>query len=343
MHLLHPLHLKQQESLRITYGDAEALVESTQRRPAFVPAGAKHVLTAVEKTRLVGPRKTFAINAETPIIVTAHDTEARITVNHAGQRLQLQDDQAAHTAEPAALALWACGCGNKQCAERHRLGAWDARAVNLWAYAASAVKGLPQLRTNAFIQGMYFPLLTYGVEGLARLRLVSVEYKVCQVCAAEYEGDQCVACAAPPEARTRRRTYPRLICVGADPSAYERAERLRCANVACGNVYALPEDWETWEQVRAAKAWQRHPERLADAIRDQNRDQDINARGLQQTLAARLATLDCPLCQAPAPRRATIVWVRRFARRVEHDSHSLHSEAVRQALRRDPNQGDEQP
>ena len=338
MHLLHPLHLQQQEALRITYGEAEALVESTQRRPASVPAGAKHVVTAVEKTHLVGPRKTFSINAETPMILTVHDTEARITVNHGGRRLQLQDEQTAYTAEPAALAVWACACGNKRCATRHRLASWNPCLVNLWSYIASAVKGLPQLHTNAFIQGMYFPLLTYGVEGVARLRLVSVEYKVCQECATEYEGDQCVACAAAPETRTRRRTYPRLVCVGTDPASYERAERLRCANTACGNVYALPEGWETWEQVRTAKVWQRRPERLTDMLRDQ----EIDARGLQQTLAARLATLDCPLCQTSAPRRATIVWARRFARRVDQDFRALHCEEAQQKLWRDPNQGDEE-
>jgi hypothetical protein len=322
MHLLHPLHPERHEALSITYRDAEALVVSTQRRPTAVPVGAKYVLTAMEKTRLVGPRKAFAIQAETPIILTVHDTEARITVHHAGQRLQLLEGQTANTVEPAALAIWACTCGNKQCAERHRLEGWNARLHSLWAFVASAVKGLPQLQTNAFIQGMYFPLLTYEVGGVARLRLVSVEYKVCQVCTAEYEGDQCVVCAMPPDVRTRRRMYPRLVCVGADLPTYERVERLHCTNQACQNVYELPEGWEGWEQVRKAKEWQRYPDRLPDVVRDQR----IDVRGLQQAIAMRLATLSCPLCAAPAPRRATIVWVRRFARRVEQDSQHLHSE-----------------
>ena len=322
MHLLHPLHPEQNDALSITYRDADALVVSTQRRPRLVPAGAKYVLTAIEKTRLVGPRKAFSIDAETPIILTVHDTEARITVHHVGQRLQLQEGQTANTVEPAALAIWACTCGNKQCAERHRLAGWNARLHSLWAFVASAVKGLPHLQTNAFIQGMYFPLLTYEVGGVARLRLVSVEYKLCQACAAEYEGDQCVACAMPPDARTRRRMYPRLVCVGTDLPTYEREERLHCTNHACQNVYTLPDGWEAWEQVRKAKEWQRYPERLPDVVRDQH----IDVRGLQQALATRLATLCCPLCEAPAPRRATIVWVRRFVRRVEQDSHRLHIE-----------------
>jgi hypothetical protein len=322
MHLLHPLHMKREEALSITYRDADALVESTQRRPTSVPVGAKYVLTALEKTRLVGPRKAFSIHAETSMILSVHDTEARITVHHAGQRLQLQEGQTANIVEPAALAIWACTCGNKQCAERHRLEGWNARLRSLWAFVASAVKGLPQLQTNAFIQGMYFPLLTYEVGGAARLRLVSVEYKVCRVCAAEYEGDQCVMCAMPPDAQTRRRMYPRLVCVGADLPTYERVERLHCTNQTCQNVYTLPEEWETWEQIRQAKEWQRYPERLSDVVRGQ----PIDVRGLQQAIASRLATLCCPLCAAPAPRRATIVWVRRFARRVEQDSHRLHSE-----------------
>jgi hypothetical protein len=322
MHLLHPLHLERRDTLSITYQDTEALVVSTQRRSTSVPAGAKYVLTAMEKTQLVGPRKAFSIQAETPMILTVHDTEARITVHHAGQRLQLQAGQTANTVEPADLAIWACTCGNKQCAERHRMEGWNARLHSLWAFVASAVKGLPQLQTNAFIQAMYFPLLTYQVGGVARLRLVSVEYKVCQVCATEYEGDQCVVCSMPPDVRTRRRIYPRLVCVGADLPTYEREERLHCTNHACQNVYVLPDGWEGWEQVRKAKEWQRYPDRLPDVVRDQHMD----VHGLQQAIATRLATLCCPLCAAPAPRRATIVWVRQFARRVEQDSHRLHSE-----------------
>lgn len=322
MRLLHPLHLEREDALRIAYRDADAVVASAQRHPTSVPAGAKYVLTALEKTRLVGPRKAFAIDAETPLILTVHDTEARITVHHAGQRLQLQEGQIAKTEGPAAFAIWACTCGNKQCAERHRLEGWNPRLRSLWAFVASAVKGLPQLQTNALIQGMYFPLLTYDVEGVARLRLVSVEYKVCQVCAAEYEGDQCMVCAMPPDACTRRRTYPRLVCVGADPPTYEREERLHCSNHACHNVYALPDGWEAWEQVRKAKEWQRHPERLQDVVRDRH----IDVHGLQQAIATRLATLCCPLCGTPAPRRATMVWVRRFVRRVEQPSHHLNSE-----------------
>jgi hypothetical protein len=160
---------------------------------------------------------------------------------------------------------------------------------------------------------MYFPLLTYEGRGGARLRLVHVEYKVCRRCAAEYEGDQCLACVIPPDTQTRRRTHPRLVCVGTDMPTYERVERLHCANRMCQNVYTLPEAWEAWEHIRQAKEWQRHPARLPAAVRDQH----LERRQLQQAIAAKLATLHCPLCAAAAPRRATIVWVRRFVRRVE--------------------------
>jgi hypothetical protein len=199
MRLLHPLHLEQEDAISITYRDADALVTLRRRRPTSVPAGAKYVLTAIEKTHLVGPQKAFSIDAGTTIILTVHDTEARLTVNDAGQRLHLQEGESANTVEPVVLATWTCTCGNRQCAQRHRLKAWNARMRSLWAFVASAVKGLPQLQTNAFIQGMYFPLLTYEGKGVARLRLVNVEYKVCRLCAAEYEGDQCLACAIPPD------------------------------------------------------------------------------------------------------------------------------------------------
>jgi hypothetical protein len=313
MRLLHPLHLEQKDAISITYRDAEALVALRRRGPTSVPAGAKYVLTAIEKTHLVGPQKAFAIDAGTTIILTVHDTEARLTVHDAGQRLHLQEGESANTVEPVMLATWTCTCGNRQCAPRHRLGEWNARIRSLWAFVASAVKGLPQLQTNAFIQGMYFPLLTYEGKGGARLRLVNVEYKVCRLCAAEYEGDQCLACSTPPDTRTRRRTHPRLVCVGADFPTYEREERLHCTNRACRNVYTLPEEWEGWEQIRQAREWQRHPERLSATVRDHH----LEVRHLQQTIATKLATLRCSLCNASAPRRATTVWVRRFVHRVE--------------------------
>ncbi len=267
MRLLHPLHLDQEDALSITYQDADALVAPTRRGPASVPAGAKYVWTAIEKTRLAGPHKTLAIDAGAPIILTVHDTEARITVHYAGQRLQLQEGQTANTVKPAALAIWACTCGNIQCAQRHRLERWNARLHSLWAFVASAMKGpAAEVRTNAFIQGMYFPLLTHTGEGTVRLRLVNIEYKVCGACAAEYEGDQCLSCAIPPDTHTRRRTYPRLVCVGTDLPTYDREERLHCTNRACRNIYKLPDEWQTWEHIRQAKEWHRHPERLPDSV-----------------------------------------------------------------------------
>jgi hypothetical protein len=78
-------------------------------------------------------------------------------------------------------------------------------------------------------------------------------------------------------------------------------------------VYTLPEAWEEWEQIRQAREWQQHPERLPATVRDHH----LDVHRLQQAIATQLATLCCPLCDAAAPRRATIVWVRRFVRRVE--------------------------
>lgn len=322
MRLLHPLHLEQEDVLGITYRDTDALVGSAHRTPTSVPSGAKYVLTATEKTRLAGPHKTLPIDAGATVILTVHDTEARITVHHAGQRLQLQEGESAHTLESAVFAIWACTCGNIQCAQRHRLGRWNARLISLWAFAGSAVKGLPHVQTNAFVQGMHFALLAEAGEGAARLRLVPVESKVCRGCQGEYEGDQCPECRMPPDAHTRRRTSPRIICVGAELPTYEREERLRCTNRECRNVYKLPDEWGEWEQIRKAKEWQKYPGRLPESMRDQQ----IDVRRLRQAIATRLAALHCPLCAARAPRRATTVWVRQFVRRVEPNSHPLSSE-----------------
>jgi hypothetical protein len=178
------------------------------------------------------------------------------------------------------------------------------------------------VQTNAFVQGMHFALLAEAGEGVSRLRLVHVEYKVCGGCALEYEGDQCPDCRMPPDARTRRRTVPRVICVGAELPTYEREERLRCTNRECRNVYKFPEEWGEWEQIRKAKEWQKYPARLPAAMRDQH----LDVRRLQQAIATRLAALHCPLCAARAPRRATTVWVRQFVRRVELDSHPRRGE-----------------
>jgi len=112
---------------------------------------------------------------------------------------------------------------------------------------------------------------------------------------------------------TMRLLHPLHLEQETDMPTYEREERLHCTNRTCQNVYTLPEAWEAWEQIRQAKEWQRHPERLPAAVRDQH----LEMRQLQQAIAEKLATLHCPLCAAAAPRRATIVWVRRFVRRVE--------------------------
>ena len=63
-----------------------------------------------------------------------------------------------------------------------------------------------------------------------RLRLASVEYKVCSTpdCDTKYEGAQCPQCRRPFDAAaTRKELADRLILVDVDPPLYEPRHRCR--------------------------------------------------------------------------------------------------------------------
>ena len=94
------------------------------------------------------------------------------------------------------------------------------------------------LHTGTFEQGMYYALLSKHGNFLGnRVRLVPVEYKLCQTaeCQGEkgsrkYEGHDCPWCHKPVlPSKTPRVPLKRLITVS-DIPVYERQKRFRCKN-----------------------------------------------------------------------------------------------------------------
>jgi hypothetical protein len=185
IHAEKPLHLLY-EPLSLDFTDDGALLDGPDYSDR-VPTGAKAVF-AVEDRRAVlhmPDKEVSALDVGSKVIVAARDDELRIqtTSSDSSKRSQLGLWEGASITGPSVLKFWTCTCGHLHCAQRHRLEAWDPAQVSLWSFAASAVKG-PQasIQLGSFIAGMYFPLLAKEGFGL-RLRLVDVEYKVCQPCA----------------------------------------------------------------------------------------------------------------------------------------------------------------
>lgn len=119
------------------------------------------------------------LDASTTVLFIVRDEDVilKATGREYEQQIRLSCGQSAALAGPVTLLLRECTCGTTHCIERHRLASWNplqqirktetnesARShgatVTLWDCVASAVKG-PQtvLKTGAFVQGMYFPLL----------------------------------------------------------------------------------------------------------------------------------------------------------------------------------------
>lgn len=189
---------------------------------------------------------------------------------------------------------------------------------------------------------------------MARLRLASVELKVCPTkdCGIEYEGSQCPKCKQPFDPKIGKKVmYDRLILVDVDPPVYKQKERLRCKNKQehyrrltghspsgklgddWDNLYDIPADWGGWENVREAKELLKRSQRLQEVAESQEIDEET----LRQKIQERLSTLCCPLCGKGAPQRPTTVWVRTF-----HIQESLEELQQRELLKSAGNEVEEE-
>lgn len=185
-HLLSPekrLSLREHEVLTLECTpEGLALMVEAQNYQSFAPPGAKVVWTLRERDGVVelSHGQAFPLPAQTRMLLIARDDDT--IMKTAGEdhdhQARIRLGESASLSGPATIDLHECTCGTTHCIERHRLAAWDpARqvpkteadgdqvrkegALTLWDYVASAIKG-PQttIKTGAFVQGMYFPLLT---------------------------------------------------------------------------------------------------------------------------------------------------------------------------------------
>jgi hypothetical protein len=162
------------------------LVAPEQGYQFFVSPGAKVLWTMKESARAVElPHgQLLPLSAQTTVLLIVRDDDAilKATANSQERQARLKTGESATLTGPAMMNLRECTCGTTHCIERHRLAGWNPLqhvqkmeasetksktegSLTLWNCLASAVKG-PQanIKTGAFVQGMYFPLLAQ--EGL---------------------------------------------------------------------------------------------------------------------------------------------------------------------------------
>ncbi len=205
--------------------------------------GAKFVCTiqnpTQNPTQLWLSDRSISIAPGTKLIVSAHDEVTWITIGNSRFTLKLREE--ASLEGPFSILIWACSCGHIHCQDRHRIVGWkpndNGKKITLRSFVSSAIKGPTlELKTNSFVQGMYFAFLCKGQElsdCVVRIRLAPVEYKVC-VCKQEYEGDTCTAnsCHRRFQAAEMKKILLDLIILD---GRYNRVQRLRCPK--CENLY----------------------------------------------------------------------------------------------------------
>lgn len=178
-----PLLLSEHEAaLMLEYtGEGLELTTVTQTYQSFIPPGAKALWTVHDRPAVfaLSSGQLFSFPEQTTVLLLVRDDDVLIkaVTDDQEQQARLKPGEVVSLTGPTTLRLRACTCGTTHCPERHRLAGWNpARRVlkgdpderqekteaplTLWDAVASAVKG-PQaaLKTGAFVQGMYFPLL----------------------------------------------------------------------------------------------------------------------------------------------------------------------------------------
>jgi len=239
------------------------------------------------------------------------------------------------------LEQWHCSCATRACSATHRLAGWDPATIvraaggrrvplTLPSFIASAVNGPDaRMRTGAFVEGMYFALLSQmGPDG-TRLRCEDVEFKVCSGAGCPepgtlYEGDWCTGCPTPFDRnRMRRIARRKLILADEFPPHYTPEERLRCKNKAqhyetcTGRAHtgsALGAEWDNLydfpEKVGDARAMLLWAEDAFDDCARQIGENPDASRDMLKEKGKQLRACRCPLCGGAPPQRPVWVWVR---------------------------------
>jgi hypothetical protein len=183
----HPFLLEDEDELALECtAEGTELSAPTQEYQLTVPPGAKAAWVVKEQDGTVilphDPGLLLTTNAMVLLLTRDEDALIKINAGAQSQQARLKVGEDASIEGPMTLTMWECTCGTTHCMERHRLETWDPSQIvqkaasdeqkqkteaslTLWDYVASAVKG-PQasIKTGAFVQGIYFPLLAQ--EGL---------------------------------------------------------------------------------------------------------------------------------------------------------------------------------
>jgi len=213
---LRSLHLGEKEAIEIQCVEEGAHYSTPVEddKEKLIHAGARYVFTSLTPVVLVRSANTVTreqrnLGKDMNIDILIREGEARIKLAPESRRITLKLNEHVSIQGPARLEQWSCSCGNKNCAQRHRLAGWDPSGkVTLWSFLASAVKGVRQLKAKSFTDASYYPLLALngGASG-ERIRKAPVLVWECSnpACRKKYhKSGKCPVCQTlfdPEESR----------------------------------------------------------------------------------------------------------------------------------------------
>lgn len=171
--LIHPLgalHVGEKHKLCISRSMEETVVKIDSFKRSIPPGGRFDFFA--NKPILLCPtngKKSIAASEGKRVIVMSLDEKTTVSVAGEGERprTELKDGEDVLVEGPFSLNNIVCGCGNVNCLDRHALSGWDpytasnnGKQISLTSFVSSAIVGPDiDIKTNTFVQGMYYPLL----------------------------------------------------------------------------------------------------------------------------------------------------------------------------------------
>ncbi|MBN2533115.1 MAG: hypothetical protein JXB88_09490 [Spirochaetales bacterium] len=232
------------ESFIIECSDQGATLKKNREIMNMILPGMKYVFSAnMEKAEMEIETGKKHISFDYPIVITPGNKKVYILLyeNNKKKPFIMNQNELCKLKGPFTLKRWECSCGYIHCGIRHRLSEWKPE-IKLKDFVYSALKGVvKEIKTNSFINSMYFPDLAIDVLPTGgRLRFTPIEYKKCNKCDKEYEGETCIneECKRVFDPfRDKRFSKEVIIMLGLHPELYILKERYKCP--VCSNMYDI--------------------------------------------------------------------------------------------------------
>lgn len=301
MHLINPvrtLHLDYDEQIQLQssiYGAIYRTPAAADDRQVY-PAGARLVFSCIEPLNLIKQTDDTAedsrdLESGTVIDALVRDDDTRVEFEPKMPRLTLKHGETAVITGSADLEQWTCGCGNHECARKHRLEGWTpSEKITLWSFLASAVKGgTKNLVTNAFASGIYYPMLAMdgGASG-TRVRMVSVGLHTCSnpECSSpdrpkRYDGGKCPDCRMLFNPKEAKCILDERLIAASDVGGYQIRKMQHCLGKTgsranekkCDNYYSFEDSkcplcGNSPKTKRPTNLWIRNPDLQSTRVGD---------------------------------------------------------------------------